>query len=281
MSKEQPTPGGQALRRLRQRARKTQDEVECETGIGKGKLSRIERGKAKKLQRDTLERILTSLGARYNEQRKVLELYGHNDTIPQPTDTERSWARKVCEDDLHSLLFPAYLLDCTQCLLDWNHFIPKIIGKTPDEMERFRRFSLNYLLFDEQYNVTQLVADPDSLFPNILRALQGTIQPYQHEAWCREMIDSALKDLPLFKHYWEQLGPQDPPKVVLRPELPISLHVAQVGRLDFRVSSDHLIPDERFRVVYYMPANAETMHQCARWSEERCGKGQSSGHGSQ
>jgi hypothetical protein len=53
----------------------------------------------------------------------------------------------------------------------------------------------------------------------------------------------------------------------MRPELPIALNLPTVGRLDFRVSSNSMTHDDRFRVVYYLPSNAKTMHQCAHWFE--------------
>ena len=39
---------------------------------------------------------------------------------PLPSDTDLAWAREECRDELATVAFPAYVLDCAHRLVAWN-----------------------------------------------------------------------------------------------------------------------------------------------------------------
>src|SRR5215831_10925384 len=86
------TPGGNHLKALREYIGKTQMDVELDADLGIGYLQRVESGKVRHPERDTLERILTALGAHYTERRDILELFGYVVETPLPDEDEIGWA---------------------------------------------------------------------------------------------------------------------------------------------------------------------------------------------
>src|SRR5262245_2717800 len=105
------TPGGKRLRALREFHGKTQLDVELDASLGIGYLQRLELGRVQQPERDTLERILSALHARYTERREILERFGYVVDAPIPDDEEIDWAISVSQTELDRAVFPAYLLD--------------------------------------------------------------------------------------------------------------------------------------------------------------------------
>src|ERR1041384_7807865 len=120
------TPGGKRLRALREAADKTQLDVELDANLGTGYLQRVESGKVQRPERETLERILAALGARYTQRRDILELFGYIVDAPLPHEDEIKWAVDLCQQKLDLAVFPAYLLDCAHRLLVWNAMFPRL-----------------------------------------------------------------------------------------------------------------------------------------------------------
>src|SRR5258708_21591572 len=121
------TPGGNRLKLLREDAGQTQLEVELDAGLGMGYLQRVEWGKVRHPEGDTLERIVAALGARYTEGRDILELFGYLVDAPLPDASEVAWAIGLCQAELNTAVFPAYLLDCAHRLLAWNPVFPRLL----------------------------------------------------------------------------------------------------------------------------------------------------------
>ena len=94
------TPGGKRLRALREYRGKTQLDVELDASLGMGYLQRLELGRVKQPECDTVERILTALDARYTERREILELFGYIVDAPIPDADEIDWAIDVCHEDV-------------------------------------------------------------------------------------------------------------------------------------------------------------------------------------
>lgn len=92
MAKFSATPGGNRLRALRERAGRPQLEVELDASLGIGYLGRVESGKVRHPERETLERILAALGARYSDRRDLLELFGYVVDTPLPDAADVGWA---------------------------------------------------------------------------------------------------------------------------------------------------------------------------------------------
>lgn len=260
------TPGGNRLRALRDYQGKTQLEVELDASLGIGYLQRVESGKVRYPERDTLERILAALGAHYAERRDTLELFGYVVDAPLPDEHDIQGAVDACRADLQAAVLPVYLLDCAHRLLSWNALLPKLFGAAP--FRSAAHISMLRLLFDPQVGVTNLIANQQEFFPAQIRTLRYEMHLFQNEFWCGALIDQLRQQYPLFEHYWS--APIAEPRTyptAARPLIPLALNLPDIGTLRFRLTSEQFVQDRRFRVIYYIPADATTIQQCARWSE--------------
>lgn len=266
------TPGGTRLRQLRKASGRTQMWVELEAELGSGYLQRLESGRVAQPVRPTLERILSALGARYSERRDVLEMFGYTVATDPPTPEDIAWAREVCSYELQSAQFPAYMLDCTVRLHAWNRFVPKLPGINPDDpaLAGLTSRTLLALWFDPSGLLAPLVAEPDVFLPAMIRAFRYELEHIEDEPWAVKLVDE-LMTIPRFRHYWAQVEREQLPATAARSLLPVRLQVPGEGVLAFRLSVEHFTRDQRFRVVYFLPADPETMQVCARWAAEEPG----------
>ncbi len=255
------SPGGNRLRALREFYGGTQLEIELDASLGIGYLQRVEAGKVQQPERDTLERILAALGTRYTERREVLELFGYIVDVPIPNEAEIRWAVEVCQSELDSAVFPAYLLDCAHRLLTWNALLPKIFKNHP--MTKPPYTSMLKLIFDPAYQVSATIINSETFFPAQIRALRYEMQWIRDEAWYSELI-ADMRQCAEFEKYWGeyQTGQTHIPA---RPLTPLQLDLKESGLLQFRLISEPFAQDRRFRVIYYLPADADTMQQCLNW----------------
>lgn len=258
--------GGARLRTLRQAAGRTQLWVEAEAELGTGYLQRVESGRVAQPERATLERILGALGARYSERREVLELFGYAVTTPPPDADDVAWALETCRAELHAVSFPAYVLDCTHRLLAWNAFVPRLFGLLPGDprLGGLAGTSLVAAFFDPDSPIARLVVEPDELFPALIRAQRYEMDQFRGEPWIAEVMAELLA-LPRYRHYWGLVQRQPPPASAARALVPIRLRVPGAGLVQFHLSSERFTRDARFRLVYYFPADPDTMRQCADW----------------
>jgi transcriptional regulator with XRE-family HTH domain len=256
-----PTPGGNRLRALREYAGRTQLDVELDANLGSGYLQRVESGKVRHPEQDTLERILAALGARYTERRDVLELFGYLVDAPLPNSDEIQWAIEACKAELHSAVFPAYLLDCAHTMVAWNRFTPKIY-KT-DKLN----ISMLRILFDPVHKVMPLIANPEEFFPAQIRALRYEMRSFRNERWHGTLINDMM-GCETFAHYWTQSETAQAFYIPARPLVPLELRLPDVGLLQFRVVSESFAQDRRFRVIYCLPAEPRTIQQCLTWLDD-------------
>jgi transcriptional regulator with XRE-family HTH domain len=257
--KSSGTPGGNRLRALRDYAGKTQLEVELDASLGIGYLQRVESGKVRYPERDTLERILAALSARYTERRDILELFGYVVDAPLPNQADIQWAVEICQTELNSAVFPAYLLDCGHRLLAWNRYVLKLFNIKALNQPSF--VSMLRLIYDPAYGVTSLIANPEVFFPAQIDALRYEMQWFRHEAWYQELIGELLAQCPLFARYWSE--PRQP--IAARPLFPIQIAIPAASTLQFWLTSAPFAQDRRFRIIYYLPADSITMQQCVAW----------------
>jgi transcriptional regulator with XRE-family HTH domain len=261
------SPGGATLRALREAAGRTQLWVEAEAELGTGYLQRVESGRVAQPSRQTLERILNALAARYSERRETLELFGYAVTTLPPDAAECAWARAVCARELHAVTFPAYVLDCVNRLLAWNRYLPRLLGVVADDptLGGLAGRSLSAAWFDPTSPLAPLVAEPELFLPALIRALRYEMQFFRAEPWQAEMLKQHLA-LPRFQHYWE-LTEREPPVVsAARALVPVRLNVRGVGQLHFHLSSERFLRDARFRMLYFFPADPATLQRCAEWA---------------
>lgn len=273
------TPGGARLRALREAAGKTQLWVEAEAELGTGYLQRVESGRVTQPGRGTLERILSALGARYSEQRELLECFGYLATTQPPTDADITWAQTICQHELHDVAFPAYVLDCTHRLVAWNQYVPHLFGLRSDDptLGWLAGRSLLAAWFDPASPLASLVAKPEEFLPALVRAMRYEMQRFRAEAWCDTVIADLLT-LPRFRQYWEIVEREQPPASAARALVPVHLCVPRAGELQFRLSSEPFTRDARFRLVYYFPADPATMRQCAEWASHIAMHAMAAGH---
>jgi hypothetical protein len=225
--------------------------------------------------RSTVERILSALDARYSERREVLELFGYVVATPLPTEDEIAWARESCQHELHDVPFPAYVLDCVPRLLAWNRFVPRLLGDRvgqsgqPDGESVLKQVlgrPLFPIWFDLSAPFGRLVAEPETFLPALVRALRYEYQRFQPEPWIAETLAEMTAQLPQFRQAWEQAAELPAPISAARVLLPVKLAVPGVGLLQFRLVSEPFVRDTRFRLIYFVPADAATMRQCAAWA---------------
>lgn len=260
------TPGGNRLRILRERMGRTQLDIELDADLGSGYLQRVESGKVQHPERETLQRILAALGARYTDRRDILELFGYIVDAPMPVESEIKWAISVCQAELNSALFPVHLLDCAHRLLAWNKAFPNLFRvrwEAHDDPED-SRISMLRILFDPLYGVTPMVANPDIFFPASIRALRSEMQLFHGETWYDNLI-GAMRKGATFEKYWQQAERIAYYHVAARPLTPLAMNLPGVGLLNFRIMAEPFIQDRRFRLIYCFPADSATM----RWNERQ------------
>ena len=271
------TPGGARLRAVREQAGRSQLWVEAEADLGTGYLQRVESGRVAQPSRATVEKILDALDARYSERRDVLELFGYVVATPLPTPDEIEWARQSCQHELHGVPFPAYVLDCYPRLIEWNRFVPHLLGtrgsggggfSAEDILARHVGQSMLAPWFDPASPFGALIAEPDVLLPAFVRALRFEIEAYRSEPWLAEMLATLQEALPLFRDHWLRAEQEPPPISAARILVPVTFDVPGVGRLQFRLVSEPFVRDARFRLIYYVPGDPTTMRQCAAWATD-------------
>jgi hypothetical protein len=69
---------------------------------------------------------------------------------------------------------------------------------------------------------------------------------------------------PEFEHYWTHY-PAAQTLFAARPLTLLQLDSEDAGMLQFRLISESFVQDRRFRVIYYLPADAKTIQHCLQW----------------
>ena len=187
-------------------------------------------------------------------------MFGYTIDRPLPTEAEIQWACSVSGAVLQEISLPAYLLDCAHRLLAWNPLIIEFLSILSAELEAIKssQLSLIDLWFTQSSTLSTLVHDPDTFYPRMIQALEHEMHPFRREQWCKELFAHWLHTLPLFRDYWLRRDQAPPPAVAARLLKSLSIKHAQAGLLHFRLATEPLNPDTRFRMVYYVPADTNT-----------------------
>jgi transcriptional regulator with XRE-family HTH domain len=263
------TPGGARLRELRERAGRAQLWVEAEADLGTGYLQRLESGRVVQPERATVEKVLEALGARFDERREVLGLFGYAVAAARPDAADLAWARDLSRHQLAEANFPTYVLDCAHRLVSWNCYLPRLLGRRPaDPLADLAERSLLMAWFDDA-GLFPMVAEPDLFLPALVRALRYEMRQFRAEPWYPELLD-GLNRLPRFRQAWASVEAEEqPPASAARALVPVRLVVPGAGRLQFRLSSEPFTRDSRFRIVYLFPADPATMAWSGQLEEAR------------
>ena len=244
------------LRALREQAGRSQLQVELEAGLGSGYLQRLESGRVAHPERDTLERVLAALGARYSERRDVLEAFGYAVSAPPPGEAEVAWARLLCARELDEATMPAYTLDCTHRLVAWNRLVAPLLGADPGTLAGQ---SMLAPWFDPTSLLGRLLVAPDEFLPAMLQAFRFEMRRYRDEVWSAAML-AGLLEMPAFRRHWYAV--QAAPEAVgaARALVPLRVHAGgHGGPLRFRLAAEPFLRDDRFRILYFFPDDAPTM----------------------
>lgn len=247
-----PTPGGGRLRELREQAGRSQLWAEAEAGLGTGYLQRVESGRVAHPERETLERVLAALGARYSERRDVLEAFGYAMSAPVPTEDEMAWARLLCARELAEAPMPAYVLDCAHRLVAWNRTMEALLGASG-----FAGRSILALWFHPDSDLGRLLTHPDELLPAMLRAHRFEARRYAAEPWHQAMTAELLA-LPAFRRHWHLVLAEPEAVSAARALVPLRMRRGEEN-LAFRLAAEPFLRDDRFRIVYFFPADPATM----------------------
>lgn len=250
------TSGGQRLRQLRDEAGRTQLWVELEAGLGTGYLQRLESGRVVQPASATLSRILDALDASYNDRRTVMRRFGYRTPTDPPDVKEVRWAHKLAGSQLGEFPFPAYALDCLHRLVAWNAEADRLLEVSRIDASENR--SMLEPWFDERSHLGNMIVEPEMFLRALVIAFRFEERRFREEPWSRELV-SSLREIPRFEHYWRQTAQQPPALGAARALLPLRLTPNGEQELSFRLSSEPFLDDDRFRVVYYFPDDAETM----------------------
>lgn len=256
--KARATPGGRKLRALRDFRGKTQLDVEFEASLGMGYLQRVESGRVQQPERETLERILDALGARFTARREVLEAFGYGVDAPIPTAEEVAWAISICQPALDRILFPGYLLDCANRLLYWNALVPNLF-----DAASLAHGEMHKMVFDVRYSMRQRIVNADEFLPAQIRVLRYEMQRFHDEPWWDALI-AELMQIEEFHRRWESVR-EEPVHIAARPLTPLELEVKN-KILRFRLVSEPFAQDHRFRMIFFLPTDALTSEECIEWS---------------
>jgi transcriptional regulator with XRE-family HTH domain len=254
------TPGGNRLRALRETYGQTQLDVELDASLGIGYLQRLELGKVQHPERDTLERILAALGVSFIERREVLGLFGYAVAISVPNELETRWAIDVFQSEVNRDSIPIYLLDCTHRLLAWNSLVCKVFGAVKIESDAVL---MPRLLFDPTNGIASSVLNAETFFAAQIRILQFERQRCGDEAWYNGFVNE-MRQYQAFDEYWTKHHAVGRGQVPMRPVAQLKLRIGD-GLAHFRLISETFVQDPRFRVIYYMPADSATIHECLKW----------------
>jgi transcriptional regulator with XRE-family HTH domain len=258
------SPGGSMLRTLRRAAMRTQLWVELEADLGTGYLQRIEHGKIGNPERETIERILTALDARFGERREVLERFGYAVRVLPPSAADRDWARSSCLHELNELPFPAYAIDCVFRVVAWNCQLARLFGAGDALLESFRERSVLEGWFDPTSPIGRTVAEPEQFLPRMLRTARFEGEQLGNPDWYGEILADLARRYPRIQAAADAIARDALRVSSARTLVPVRLIPAESPVCTFRLSAEPFLRDARFRLVYFLPADEAALRWCER-----------------
>lgn len=262
------TPGGIALRAVRQRVGRTQLWVEAEAELGSGYLQRVESGRVRQPERATVERVLEVLAARYSERRGVLERYGYRVVATAPTAADHAWASEVSTQELAQAPGPAYVLDALTWMVAVSPQFCAMLDLAPGDprlADVFRR-PLMAQWFDPASLLGAMVLEPDAFFPALLRALRAEMDQLRAPAMFESLLATQMQQSARFRAVWAAVCAEPHAISAARSLGVVRLRTRHAGDVTFRLASETFTRDARFRLIYLLAADAPTLARCAEWS---------------
>ncbi|HSH78215.1 MAG TPA: helix-turn-helix domain-containing protein [Herpetosiphonaceae bacterium] len=188
-----PTLGGAKIRILRERKGLSLFTLAAKAFVDTAHLQRIEVGDIKLPEHETLDTILTALKATYIDRREVLEAFGYKVPVSLPTDEEIDKARRLCAYEMNDATYPIYLIDISQRLLAWNRYVPRLIGRNPNDptLGQYIGITLFELMFSPTSEPRLYLDNPEEFVPAWLQLVKTGIEPYHEEDWYMALIGRA------------------------------------------------------------------------------------------
>lgn len=253
--------GGAKIRLLRKRKGWTQAELAKKAFVSAKYISQIETDHPKNISPDILQNIITALEASYGEQRSILESYGYHPIVVAPNEEEIAWACQTFHKELANLTMPAYLIDCQTLLHTWNHYLPLLLGTETAVLEMLKGHHFIHLFTHPQVNLLGKMVNRDEFLQMNMHSLKDLIWPYLQTDWAEEVINT-------YQHLgaWDRLyvGSEIP----ARTRTTLRYQPDETTTVAVKVIQEAFIRDDRFRVVYIMPANVEAYHLFEQWQEQ-------------
>lgn len=266
--------GGQKLRKIRERQKLNQFEFDLSGVVTQANLSRIETGRIFP-SHEKLKAILDRLHPTFNERREVLSAFGYLPPYPIPDAAEIEAACRRCRPVLDEIPMPAYLQDFLTRFLAWNDLFTRLLGDQADS-DHFKKLH-NMPLFKAQFDSRLRMADyMENMEPSLLAEMEDIrdrLAPHCDEQWYDGFIAELCEDAQ-FHRYWQATeghAPSEKPVTAFAASIiePVEFTIpGEETELQFYANVDPLTGDDRFRMVYLIPATAMTIRQVERWRAE-------------
>lgn len=266
--------GGQMIRMLRKERKETIEHLAIDAGITYKALCEIERGITKQPSRETLYNILEALSqyARVSieDWGRVFQFYGYTKPHPLPTEEEIEKAKSHWRRDYGHIPYPAYLVDFSQRLLDWNRYAPRLLGMRHDDV-RIKWFQ-NVTILDITFGLSPYfvsIKNSEEYLPSLVHVIKSELQPYKDEPWYHKFISTAREKYPLFKQLWDALPDESFQASLSGVAVPILLGLpGEPEPLKFQLVRINFVADERFIIVQWIPVNDVAIRKCHEWINE-------------
>jgi transcriptional regulator with XRE-family HTH domain len=238
-------------------------------------LSRIENDTTEQPSRELIQSIFdaldTYLPVKFKDRHFVFSAYKYKLSFPLPSPSETEEAIKHWRDTYSIVPFPAYLVDFSQRLLEWNRLAPRLLGINYDNPQT--SLFENVTIFDVTFGLASKfveIVNREEYIPELIRTMKSEFIPYVGEPWYEPRISEAKQKYPEFAKIWNSLPDGEN---LIAPELgntiPISIKPSEKeGLLRFRLLRVDFATDPRFRVVQWIPIDEITHLQCMIWIKE-------------
>lgn len=265
-----PTSGGQYLKQLRERAGLSKTQVAEWAGVRN--YTRYESEERDRPTRETVEQILQVLATRFSERKEALQRFGYVVNTPAPTDEEISWACSICQPIMDALPFPCYMLDIRGYVLGWNSILPYMLGiphRTMDFILRPQRMTLYQAFFDSRLKIADMMENRRAFLSHIIRVMRQDWEAeyVTEEPWCQELLAESFRRYPEFREYWAMAVNPPISEIPARPLTNLRVNTRR-GVVEVRIAIEKMSRDNRFKIVYLMPADARTLELCEAWKKE-------------
>lgn len=256
---------------IRERQGINQFDLELNGVITQANYSNIERGRSAP-SRPKLEAVLDALQANFNERREALIAFGYHPPYPLPELRDVEAACKRCRPVLESVPMPAYLMDFVTRLFAWNDCFARLLGvyETSGVLEQLQARPLFKAQFDSRVRVGKYLENIEPYLLAETQSIRDRLAPYQEERWYAEFVAQLCRE-PEFHRYWQATQNTQPKEELVtefaaRVLQPVRFTVPGFDtQMHFYANLDPLVGDDRFRVVYLIPADAFTIRQVERW----------------